>query len=102
MGELSEKEFEVLEFIHRRFRNDCDWTTGNCYYFAVILKTRFPEADIFYDTVKGHFMVLIGGKYYDFFGVVNVESDADKIIRWSSFENYDECQRDIIVRDCIL
>jgi len=95
-------EFEVLEFIHRRFKNDCDWTTGNCYYFAVILKSRFPEGDIVYDTVRGHFMFMICGRYFDYFGVVNIESDCDKIIPWSSFDSYDKYQKDIIRRDCIL
>ena len=33
-------EADVLEFIHRRFKKDNDWTTGNCYYFACILKEK--------------------------------------------------------------
>ena len=28
---------QVEEFIQRRFPVDCNWTNGNCYYFAVIL-----------------------------------------------------------------
>ena len=36
----------VLKFIKRRFPVDCNWLSGNCYYFAQILMARFPEAKI--------------------------------------------------------
>ena len=39
------KEEQILAFIKRRFSQDCNWIDGNCYYFATILKTRFPELD---------------------------------------------------------
>ena len=42
---------EVLEFIRRRFLQDCHWRDGNCYYFALILKDRFPESRIVYDAI---------------------------------------------------
>ena len=47
---------QVLEFIYRRFPDDCHWTDGNCYYFACILKARFEEGEIWYDAVDGHFV----------------------------------------------
>lgn len=47
---------EICEFITRRFSKDCDWTTGNCYYFALILISRFPWLNLIYDQVEGHFM----------------------------------------------
>lgn len=37
---------KIEEFINRRFPNDCNWLSGNCYYFAIILKDRFPEGNI--------------------------------------------------------
>lgn len=58
---------EVLDFIHRRFPIDCNWTNGNCYYFAIILKSRFG-GDIYYDTVVGHFYIRICNTNYDFRG----------------------------------
>ena len=36
----------VLEFIHRRFPQDSNWLTGNCYHFALILSSVF-NGDIF-------------------------------------------------------
>jgi len=45
----------VLEFIHRRFPQDSNWLTGNCYHFALILSSVF-NGDIFYDVVAGHFV----------------------------------------------
>ena len=47
---------DIIQFINKRFKNDCDWINGNCYYFAVILKDRFPEGSIFYDVTCGHFV----------------------------------------------
>lgn len=43
---------EVTEFIHRRFPDDCNWTSGNCYYFAVILQARFGGEKLYYKTKK--------------------------------------------------
>ena len=44
---------EIEEFINRRFKQDCDWLTGNCYYFAATLKIRFPYLEIVYFPVAG-------------------------------------------------
>jgi hypothetical protein len=40
---------EVIEFINRRWKKDANWLDGNCYYFALILKHRFPEGRIWYE-----------------------------------------------------
>lgn len=66
----------ILEFIKRRFDIDCHWTDGNCYYFAVILKERFPEVNIFYMPIRGHFVVRDSeGNYYDFNGLVDMDEE---------------------------
>lgn len=59
----------VKEFIDRRFKADCNWLNGNCYYFALILSDRFPGGTIYYDVIYGHFIYLYEGKYYDWSGV---------------------------------
>jgi len=64
-------ENEVLEFINRRFKNDCHWLDGNCYYFCIILKERFKSGKIVYDQIKGHFMFLYEGILYDYSGIIN-------------------------------
>ena len=91
---------EILEFIHRRFLTDCDWLTGNCYYFAAILAIRFPGSHIYYDTVDGHFFIRNLGHCYDWTGVI--EPDMNKCILWEEFTGYDSLQKKRIIRDCIL
>lgn len=90
---------EVLEFIRRRF-GKCEeiWTDGNCYYFAVILKDRFPQGELFYDVIYGHFVVLIGTNFYDCKGK---RRKKGKLIRWDDFEKYDALRYQRIIRDCI-
>ena len=90
----------ILEFIHRRFKNDCNWLDGNCYYFAVILKDRFPDGKIFYDVVLGHFVFAYDGHMYDWNGLVNL--DKRYLIEWDKFDEYDSLQKQVIIRDCIL
>lgn len=92
---------EVLDFIHKRFSKDNNWLTGNCYYFAVILKTRFPEGIILYDVIDGHFVLQYNGIKYDWSGVYE-ENNEHCWIEWDLFDSYDSIQKEVIVRDCIL
>lgn len=117
-------EDSVLEFIKRRFPNDLssNWLTGNCYYFAVILRERFltKSPTIYYDVIHGHFLTLIGDKLYDASGIayklssdemnkINrtqlwhpIELDFDIIIvNWQYFSKYDSKQYERIDNDCI-
>lgn len=88
----------VLDFINRRFKQDCNWKSGNCWYFSVILKDRFPNGKIFYDVIEGHFCVKIDGNYYDWEGIYvpNIP------IEWDKFDEYDSLQKKIIIRDCLM
>ena len=92
-----ETKDHILKFISR-FKEDCNWTTGNCYWFAIILKERFPGAEIFYDVIQGHFITKIGDSFWDWTG----ENFPYKPIPWESFDKYDHIQKQCIVRDCIL
>ena len=92
---------KVQEFINRRFKIDCNWLNGNCYYFAVILKSRFTKGKIVYDVIDGHFMFKYNKKYYDFTGIVNV-ADENKIIEWEHFEEYDKNVKKAVIKGCIL
>lgn len=89
---------EVIEFIQRRFPSDCNWKTGNCYYFALILKDRFPQGIIYYDVIACHFCVKIDGLYYDWEGVYTPYIP----IEWDKFDEYDSIQKQVIIRDCLL
>jgi len=89
---------EILEFIKRRFSTDCNWTTGNCYYFATILLSRFPEGIIYYDVIYGHFIFKYEGFYYDWTGCVEPKG---YLVEWDKFGEYDSLQKQRIVCDCI-
>jgi len=90
---------EVIDFINRRFKKDCDWTCGNCYYFAIILKARFPEGIIYYDVLDGHFVFAYQGELYDYNGIIY---KTMYLVEWDKFDDYDSNQKQVIVRDCIL
>lgn len=89
----------VLGFIKRRFPVDCNWLSGNCYYFAQILMARFPEAKLYYMPVVGHFIVKIGTTYYDWAGIVTIGNDV--IVEWDCMYEYDENVKRHVIRDCI-
>lgn len=88
----------VLDFIKRRFKNDCNWVNGNCYYMALIIKDRFPDSKIFYDVIDGHFCTKVKDIYYDWNGIyVPIVP-----IEWDKFDGYDSYQKEIIIRDCLM
>ena len=93
-----EKKDKVTSFIRRRFSKDCDWINGNCFYFATILHRRFPKGKIYYDVIDGHFVFKYKDKYYDWTGEVHPDG---KLVKWNSFDKYDELQKKRIIRDCI-
>lgn len=90
---------EILDFIKRRFPNNCNWLTGNCYYFSLILKDRFPQTTVCYDIINGHFVTLIDGNYYDWSGRI---SPNGPLVKWDEFEEHDYIQKQVIIRDCIM
>ena len=91
----------VEEFIRRRFRPDEHWFTGNCYQFAYILKGRFPDAEIFYDEVEGHFTARISGSFFDASGRYKPEKE-DNMISFAELERSDPERYKRIVKGCIL
>ena len=92
-------ENDVLEFIQRRFKKDCNWLDGNCYYFAIILKDRFPEGKIFYDVINGHFVFEYQDELYDWNGVHCLKGI---LVDWDNFDEYDSLLKKRIIRDCVL
>ena len=95
------KNNEVLKFIKERFPENNSWLNGNCYYFAIILKARFPRGIVMYDVIDGHFITSIDGIKYDWSGIIS-DDENHYYVEWDSFNEYDALQKQTIVRDCIL
>lgn len=89
----------VLDFINKRFKQDCNWMNGNCYYMSLILKDRFPNGSIWYDVINGHFVFLYNDKYYDWTGIVEPNG---YLVEWNKFDEYDSLQKKVIIRDCLM
>ncbi len=90
----------VLEFITRRFPIDCNWTTGNCYYFTTILCARFPQMKIYYMPVTGHFVASSDKvNFYDHTGRVEVQED---IYDFELLKEEDPLWYNRLIRDCIM
>ena len=92
---------EVLDFIQKRFKTDNNWLSGNCYYFAVILKARFPEGKILYDAINGHFVTEIDKIKYDWQGIVP-NRKSSYYVEWDKFDEYDSEQKKSVIEGCIL
>lgn len=90
---------DVLNFIFRRFPYDAMWSEKNCYYFAVILKDRFPDGVIYYDVKEGHFLTKIRDKLYDNSGEQTEENRT--LVKWDEFSKYDKLQAERIIQHCI-
>lgn len=88
---------ETLDFIQRRFSKDCHWLDGNCYYFAVILCTRFPHLSLYYAPIAGHFVAGHDGEFYDWRGRYEDEIP----ILFDEIKESDHAWYARIVRDCI-
>lgn len=90
----------ITEFINRRFPGDCNWTTGNCYYFATILCTRFPNLKIYYMPITGHFVVSSDKvNFYDHTGRVNVQ---EEVYDFELLKDEDPIWYNRLIRDCIM
>lgn len=90
-----------VEIFIRQFK-DCRDTFlyGCCYWFAVILKSRF-RGRIFYHPIDGHFVTQIDGSFYDIRGVLQDDEWNQELIPWDKFRDYDALQYERICRDCI-
>ena len=105
---------DVIEFIQRRFptaKDDSQWVSGNCFYFASMLKSRFPQGFIVYDVIDGHFLflyhsMLVDAVHHEYLSEKFVPSETNfmvksSIVVWDFFKNYDSIQYERIIRDCI-
>lgn len=95
---------EIENFIQRRFPENSHWCDGNCYYFALILKDRFPNSIVYYDVIYGHFITKIDGDFYDWKGKNEFYANKDNsffLVEWDKFKEYDDIQEKRIIKYCI-
>lgn len=90
----------ILEFIHRRFKDDCKWTDGNCLWFALMLQMRFQSLKICYLPIAGHFVVQdVDGILYDWTGIVTTEESP---LELNKLKKLDKSWYVRLMRDCFL
>ena len=76
------------------------FTDGNCYWFAYILHTRFPESKIMINNVQGHFACSIDDKLYDITGGIGSVYD-ERWEDWYLYQKEEPTHSKRIKRDCI-
>ena len=93
---------EVEDFIRRRWRGtEARWDDGNCYWFAVILCSRFSELKIYYIPVPGHFVAGDGTNFFDIYGLIDKRNYGD-IIPLATIKTKEKNWYSRLYRDCIL
>lgn len=81
------------------FENDEKYMNGLCYWFAYILKGRFPDGEIWYDSIFNHFYFVLDDIAYDVRGKVDLPINA---MKWCDYEKYDSVHYQRIIKYCIL
>ena len=89
---------EILDFIDRRWKKDCDWKNGNCYWFAHILVSRFPRLKIYYLPIEGHFVAGDSINFYDSTGRIELQEIP---LLLSQIEQDDIVWYKKLMRDCV-
>ena len=102
-GTMSEIEkfisdFKQYERSHVLFNT---FSYGYCYYFAVILKARFPQGEIMYHHTN-HYMLGLGGRLYDITGDCTDKYDDNMLCKWDELNDEDSLLYNRLVRDCII
>ena len=95
-------ENHVLTFIDKfKFRHGKElediFMSGNCYYFALILKERF-YGTIYYLPIANHFVCKIDKDYYDITGKAAMQETP---YRWDEYCITNKKHAARVTRDCI-
>lgn len=93
-------EDKIVDFIKRRFPVDNHWCDGNCLWMAYILTERFPELQIVYEPIIGHFMASDMVNYYDWTGKVDDSMFSKKPILLNEIKQNDSLWYERLMRDC--
>ena len=91
-------EEKINDFIKRRFNKEDNWLNGNCLWFAYILKKRFPNLNIYYCPIEGHFIVGYLGAFFDWNGKI-IPNEIPILL--DEIEENDDLWYNKLIRDCL-
>jgi hypothetical protein len=87
----------VEDFIRRRWQVNSHFLDGNCLWFAIILTIRFPELEIYYLPIQGHFIVGKNNTYYDWTGKIIPKEEP---LLFEDIKQTDPLWYSYLIRDC--
>lgn len=91
-------DFKQYERSHVIFNT---FSYGYCYYFAVILKSRFPKGEIMYHHTN-HYLFKLDDRLYDITGDCTDSYNDSMLCNWDELKIEDELLYGRLVRDCII
>lgn len=92
---------DILNFI-KSFQNEGTiekFQNGGCYWFATILRGRFPGGQIVYNPIIGHFAYKINGSFFDIGGCIIFE-ESPYFVPWDTYE-LGSSHRQKVIEGCI-
>lgn len=90
----------ILSFIKRRWAGtDAKWLTGNCYWFAYILSSRFKKLKIYYLPIQGHF-VCGDPNTNVFFDITGQVTPDEQPVALETIKTTDKKWYNRLMRDC--
>ena len=104
MFELEDVEEFINEFksSHKEEIEEL-FTTGYCYYFAVIMDARFFQGGfITYIPIYNHFCYSIYGKLFDIKGEITDKEMIKLAEPWEQYKLKDNKETNRLLRDCII
>ena len=97
-------EDKIIDFIDgfRVFGRDVRecFTQANCYWFAYILHTRFPQSIIMINITVSHFACKIDDELYDITGNCSNSYDGEWV-SWYEYQTIDPAHSKRIIHYCI-
>ena len=93
---------QILDFIRQFQKPDTMdvFSNGMCYWFAEILKTRFPGGYILYNNIINHYTYYYDGIQYDIKGAHPMLAYSGEAT-WEDFKDLDDLLTCRLYRDCI-
>ena len=94
-----ESEKSKIEKFIELFGADKRYLNGLCYWFAYMLKGRFPDGEIWYDPVLCHFYFMLNDVAYDVRGCIDIPKTS---IEWNKYQEFDSSDYKRVVKYCVL